>query len=615
MVKIDRNDSLVNIPTASVISLRLDNNYEKTVPALNLTNVSKIIAERNPIRRDSNLGAEESNRHTQLHASRNSIPTLHRVESISSLTIIQSICDFPSKCLHSISYSIQHFFYLYGNVIAKHPYLFIVLSLFLCAISSIGFIRFETETRPSKLWIPEDSDFIKVSKWQRKNFPDKHRFQSVVYEAENVLDPAVLLQLLDVHEIISDIEVLVDDYINETNIESYVNLSSRHTVSWKDVCAKLPSLLSIPFFGRKKRSAQEDNNNEIEYMQNIEDNYAILHNLYINENILLLDKASVPTLGTRSTGDTSNLLSLTKQERTKRQSTDWSTYLPRGSYCTLIEQVKLECFEKSLLEIWGYDREVLKFLTKEDIIDAINTVDTSAIFGYPTNFSEYLGGITRDQDGNIIGAKAMTQSWLSKINTDKVVEGAYVDSLGSGVEVDPDAFKWEKAFVEKLLNISDQRKSVQLYFMSAHSFNQVTNDVVDDDLEYFIFGYILVFSYIVTMLGKFNLVEVRPFLSFIGITSVILSIVVSNGVASALGFKFSPVNNILPFLLLGLGIDDMFVIMQAFGESSDIYTFNISSNSLVFYMSSNSHITNQDPVIKLRVISVSVPCHNYSACL
>ncbi len=34
------------------------------------------------------------------------------------------------------------------------------------------------------------------------------------------------------------------------------------------------------------------------------------------------------------------------------------------------------------------------------------------------------------------------------------------------------------------------------------------------------------------------------------------------GACSALGVFFSPMHNVLPFLLLGIGIDDMFVIVQ-----------------------------------------------------
>ena len=241
--------------------------------------------------------------------------------------------------------------------------------------------------------------------------------------------------------------------------------------------------------------------------------------------------------------------------------------MPRGSYCDLLEQIKLECFEKSILEVWGYDRELLESLTQEDIIDAINTVDTSAIFGYPTNFTDYLGGITRDKDGNIIGAKVMMQSWLSMNDPKKVIKGVNVDEFGSGNEVDTDSIAWEEKFVETLLNETNRPEAVNVYVFSSHSFSAISAQAIMGDVGYLVLGYMVVFLYVQVMLGKFNIVETRPFLSMLGILAVQFSVVISYGLSSALGFKFGPVNNILPFLLLGLGIDDMFVIMQAHGEA------------------------------------------------
>jgi Niemann-Pick C1 protein len=89
------------------------------------------------------------------------------------------------------------------------------------------------------------------------------------------------------------------------------------------------------------------------------------------------------------------------------------------------------------------------------------------------------------------------------------------------------------------------------------------------------------------MLGKFNLVEQRvsdldelvfaeflhsfvffyqAFLSLTGIASVAMAIVVSYGLCSAFGVFYGPVHSILPFLLLGIGIDDMFVIVQCWSN-------------------------------------------------
>ncbi len=48
-----------------------------------------------------------------------------------------------------------------------------------------------------------------------------------------------------------------------------------------------------------------------------------------------------------------------------------------------------------------------------------------------------------------------------------------------------------------------------------------------------------------------------------------MGIAASYGVVSALGVMFTPMHNVLPFLLLGIGIDDMFVIVQCWDSQQE----------------------------------------------
>jgi len=73
----------------------------------------------------------------------------------------------------------------------------------------------------------------------------------------------------------------------------------------------------------------------------------------------------------------------------------------------------------------------------------------------------------------------------------------------------------------------------------------------------------IVYAYVMVMLGKFSCVEQRLYLSVVGILGIIMGIIVSYGLCSSLGLFFGPLHNVLPFLLLGIGIDDMFVIVQS----------------------------------------------------
>jgi len=72
----------------------------------------------------------------------------------------------------------------------------------------------------------------------------------------------------------------------------------------------------------------------------------------------------------------------------------------------------------------------------------------------------------------------------------------------------------------------------------------------------------LVGIYVMIMLGKLNSVWHRAPLSITGIISVAMGIGSSYGLCSLLGLFGSNMMSIMPFLLLGIGIDDMFVIVQ-----------------------------------------------------
>ena len=76
-------------------------------------------------------------------------------------------------------------------------------------------------------------------------------------------------------------------------------------------------------------------------------------------------------------------------------------------------------------------------------------------------------------------------------------------------------------------------------------------------------GYMIVFIYVQIMLGRMNCLEQRSFLALAGFMGVIMGIVVSYGICSAFKLFFGPMHSVLPFLLLGIGIDDMFVIIQS----------------------------------------------------
>ncbi|CAL4124394.1 unnamed protein product [Meganyctiphanes norvegica] len=386
---------------------------------------------------------------------------------------------------HSIIGGLEYFFYRYGKSIANRPIIYISVCLLITAVCTIGVYKFQWEERPFKLWIPQNSDFIKVMEWKKENFPDQFRIHIALYEAENVLDRNVVLEMLRVHEAVENATI--------------------DGTTWSMTCARLPSITNSLFARRKRSSRQID-----EY-----------------------------------------------------EGTDYSTVFDRETYCDYLGEMENKCMEHSILEIWGYERDYIESLDNDDIINDLNSYDTSAVFGFPKNFSEHLGEVQRDEYGDIISAKSATQMWITKVNVTAVAAGDFIDDTGTGTEVDTVGFNWEKVLIDTVLDEADRPEGVKLFFMSSSSFGSIAGATIEKDVQFLALGFNLVFVYVQIMLGKFNLLEMRPLLSFFGLMCVGLSIAVSMGICSACGIFYGPVNSILPFLLLGLGVDDMFVIMQA----------------------------------------------------
>ncbi|KAK3894018.1 hypothetical protein Pcinc_002205 [Petrolisthes cinctipes] len=383
-------------------------------------------------------------------------------------------------------------FYHYGRIIAKVPAFFIVLCFVVTGLCSLGLTKFTEETNPFKLWTPEGSEFLQSQEWQQTNFPSDVRFSMGIYEADNVLNKSVIMEMLRVHQVV----------VNTTTANA----------TWPSLCARIPAI-RFAFIGRKKRETR---------------------------------KRQPRQAGSSIDGQL-----------------DWSKLLPREDYCQFLNSLEEVCMENSLLEVFDYDEEYITSLTQEEILQEVNEVENSAVTGLPLNVSQFLADIKRDNAGNIIGASAATHSWFTRINKLAKNSDDFMDDAGTGTRVDVTTFHWEQKMIQNLLNDTERPPDVQFYLMAASSFGTVSGDSIRGDVQYLSLGFGVVFVYVVVMLGRCNAVESRPLLSLLGLSCVGLAIVLSYGLCSAFGVLYGPVNSILPFLLLGLGIDDMFVIMEA----------------------------------------------------
>ena len=432
------------------------------------------------------------------------------------------------KCIHGASGRVkkllEQFFYWWGCTVASNPYKVILTVILLAGLSTLSLLSFSSESSSWKLWLPSDSRHWNVENWKEKHFRENLRATITFFtHEENVLTSEALLLLLDLHEKVRSVE--------------FEGLGFDHA------CMKIPITnigLKNSETSRKKRYALL---NDTKTGDDFEYNYDYI-NFY---------------------GETMGAIEHDEEEK----SNDTIDNLPREIYCDIVETLQDKCGEFSLLELWEYKEEVIAKLSNQDIIDAIHLTHESPVFGYETNFTNYLGQVTFNSSGHVVGAKSVRSLWLEEFDPDEIPPTNQI--LGFDLDAaDPFTVNYEaeviKVLKEWAANRTEESHGYTLYLNAGRSYTDEASGPIELDVRRTIYGYLLMFTYTMLSLGKLNKVEHKFYLAAVGIFSCLYGSVIGIGFSTALGFTYSVLSGLIPFICLGIGIDDMFVIIKCFNN-------------------------------------------------
>ena len=123
--------------------------------------------------------------------------------------------------------------------------------------------------------------------------------------------------------------------------------------------------------------------------------------------------------------------------------------LPSDIYCDIVETLEDRCAERSILELWKYDEEVIRKLTRREILDAINDVKTSPVFGQAIDFADFLGRKELDASGRVVGAKTLVSGWLTEFDQNEKGNSSSVIGVEFNL-ADPFTMEWERKLSEAL---------------------------------------------------------------------------------------------------------------------------------------------------------------------
>ena len=71
----------------------------------------------------------------------------------------------------------------------------ILCTFLMSALCGLGMIRFEVKDSSEPIWVPQDSDVLAHERWVDDKFPNRHRYNFYLLQADNILEPETLKEV------------------------------------------------------------------------------------------------------------------------------------------------------------------------------------------------------------------------------------------------------------------------------------------------------------------------------------------------------------------------------------------------------------------------------------
>jgi len=220
------------------------------------------------------------------------------------------------------------------------------------------------------------------------------------------------------------------------------------------------------------------------------------------------------------------------------------------------------CFLQGILGEWNYNLTTLQ--NDNDYIATLNKYGNNK-----EDLIEALGDARVNDNGEVIFAKAFRISYLLRNN------GELDDPI-------PEAWE-EEVFLRTVRSkeVDIDYPGLTLNYIAARSFGDEFGNAIGGDLISVQISFIVSFIFVGATLGRFCGSGSRWAVSLCAIILVALSTAAAMGLASFFGIFSGPLNTLLPFVLLGIGLDDVFVIVNAFNRERNISRVDEDNDQLI----------------------------------
>ena len=215
------------------------------------------------------------------------------------------------------------------------------------------------------------------------------------------------------------------------------------------------------------------------------------------------------------------------------------------------------CYMSNVLGAWSYKPGQLH--GDSDVLDTLNGAYSHA------ELEDYLGSISTESstDLNVTSAKAVKLTYFLRSDVE-VIDGSYVSEKNEA---------WEFEFLD-LVHNKFKSSNIKLFPQATRSWSDEFGEAIRGDIVLVNIAFLIMIMYMSVNLGvvpcnpkNCPALDTRMLLALASVGAIGLSIVASYALCSAMGFKYTPVHGVLPFVILGLGVDDSFVIMNAMDQT------------------------------------------------
>ncbi|XP_066536914.1 protein patched homolog 1 [Hoplias malabaricus] len=133
---------------------------------------------------------------------------------------------------------------------------------------------------------------------------------------------------------------------------------------------------------------------------------------------------------------------------------------------------------------------------------------------------------------------------------------------------------WQRKFVEVVHNSVPENSTSNVHAFSTTTLNDIMKSFSDVSVIRVAGGYLLMLAYACVTMLRWDCAKSQGAVGLAGVLLVALSVAAGLGLCSLLGLSFNAATTqVLPFLALGIGVDDMFLLAHSFTEAGSNIPF------------------------------------------